>query len=95
MQPIAADDVAAALAELAVGTPVNGTVEIAGPEPIPLDKLAGRFLAANEDPAQVIADIHARYFGTELDDQSLTPGQNPRIGPTRFEDWLADAPARR
>ena len=88
-QPIASDDVAAALAELAVAPPLNGMVEIAGPEKSPMDKLAQKFLAASNDKRQVIADVHARYFGTELNDQSLTPGDNPRIGPTRFEDWLS------
>jgi uncharacterized protein YbjT (DUF2867 family) len=95
VQPIASDDVAAALADIAVGSPVNGTVEVAGPEPFPLDKLASDVLAANKDRRQVIADIHARYFGSVLNDQSLTPGRNPRIGPTRFEDWHARSSARR
>ena len=89
VQPIASDDVAAALADLAVGPPANGVVEVAGPEPFPLDKLARKVLAKNGDRRQVIADIHARYFGMALNDQSLTPGDNPRIGPTRFEDWLS------
>ena len=88
-QPIASDDVAAALAELAVTPPLNGMVEIAGPEKFHMDKLAQNFLAASNDKRQVTADVHARYFGTELNDQSLTPGDNPRIGPTRFEDWLS------
>ncbi len=94
LQPIASDDVAAALADVALGAPVNGTVEIAGPERIPLDELVRRFLRATKDPRQVIADVHARYFGTELNDQSLTPGDNPRIGPTRFEDWLSRSARR-
>jgi uncharacterized protein YbjT (DUF2867 family) len=88
MQPIAADDVAAALADVATNEPVNGTVEVAGPEAIRLDELARRVLSANNDPRQVTADVHARYFGTELDDQSLTPGDHPRLAPTHFEDWL-------
>jgi len=83
------DDVAAALAEVTLGTPVNGTVELAGPERLPLDKLVGRFLIATQDPREVVTDVHARYYGIELNDQSLTPGDNPRIGPTRFEDWLS------
>jgi uncharacterized protein YbjT (DUF2867 family) len=87
-QPIVSDDVAAALAEVAVGAPLNGMVELAGPERVPLDKLVGRFLSATGDPRQVVTDVHARYFGLELNDQSLTPGDNPRIGPTRFDDWL-------
>lgn len=91
VQPIASDDVIAALADLAVGPPVNGIVEVAGPEPFPLDKLAGEVLATNEDNRRVIADVHARYFGIVLNDQSLTPGDNPRIGPTRFVDWLGQS----
>jgi uncharacterized protein YbjT (DUF2867 family) len=94
LQPIASDDVAAALAVLAVAPPVNGMVEVAGPEPLPLDKLARQFLAANGDSRQVIADVHARYFGAELNDQSLTPGEHPRLGPTRFEDWLSHSLVR-
>jgi uncharacterized protein YbjT (DUF2867 family) len=89
MQPIVSDDVAAALADVAGGEPRNGTVELAGPEPIRMDELVRRFLAAKRDPRTVTADAHARYFGTELNDHSLTPGANPRIGPTRFGDWLA------
>jgi uncharacterized protein YbjT (DUF2867 family) len=88
VQPIAPDDVAAALADIAVGVPLNGTIEIAGPERVRLDELIGRFLRATQDPREVVTDVHARYFGTELDDQSLTPGDNPRIGAIRFEDWL-------
>jgi uncharacterized protein YbjT (DUF2867 family) len=87
-QPIASDDVAAALADVTVGAPVNGMVEVAGPERLPLDEFARRFLGANGDTRRVVADVHARYFGAEINDQSLTPGDNPRIGPTRFEDWL-------
>lgn len=94
VQPVASDDVAAALADFAVGPPVNGTVEVAGPEPYPLDKLAREVLAANEDPRQVIADLHARYFGVALDDRSLTPGADARIAPTRFQDWLGSTSAQ-
>jgi uncharacterized protein YbjT (DUF2867 family) len=89
VQPIVSDDVADALADIAVGKPVNGTVEVAGPEGIPLDELVRRYLSANRDARKVTTDVHARYFGTELNDQSLTPGGNPRIGKTRFEDWLS------
>ncbi len=87
-QPIAADDVAAGLADLAAAPPLNGMVEIAGPEPIPLDKIARQVLAAKGDRRQVIADVHARYFGAAVDDRTLRPGDHPRLGPTRFEDWL-------
>jgi uncharacterized protein YbjT (DUF2867 family) len=89
MQPIAADDVAAALTDVAVAQPVNGTVEIAGPEPIRMDELVRRFLSATRDPRKVTTDAHAKYFGTELNDQSLTPGNKPRLGSTRFAEWLS------
>jgi uncharacterized protein YbjT (DUF2867 family) len=90
-QPIAADDVAGALAEIALGAPVNGMVEIAGPERAGLDELVGRFLSATKDPREVITDVDARYYGLVVNDQSLTPGTNPRIGATFFEDWLRRA----
>ncbi|AFL50193.1 uncharacterized protein YbjT (DUF2867 family) [Sinorhizobium fredii] len=92
-QPIASEDVAAALAEVAVAPPVNGTVEVAGPEAIPLDEVVRRFLSATQDTRKVVPDVHARYFGAVLDDKSLTPGKNPRIGAIRFEDWLAQQAA--
>jgi len=88
LQPIGSDDVADAMADVTLGAPLNGTTEIAGPERIPLDELARRYLRATNDPRQVVADVHARYFGTELNDQSLTPGENPRLGSIRFDDWL-------
>ena len=89
VQPIVSDDVADALAKVTLGAPVNATIEIAGPERLRLDELVRRFLSAKQDTRQVVADVHARYFGIDLNDQSLTPGDNPRIGPTRFEDWLS------
>jgi uncharacterized protein YbjT (DUF2867 family) len=92
-QPIAADDVADALAELAVGRPLNGTVEVAGPELYHLDQLGRDVLAASGDRREVIADVRARYYGAVLDDQTLTPGEHPRFGPTRFEDWFRRRPA--
>jgi uncharacterized protein YbjT (DUF2867 family) len=95
MQPIAADDVAAALTGLALAEPLNGTVEIAGPEPIRMDELARRFLSATRDPRKVTADVHAHYFGTQLNDQSLTPGNNARLAPTRFEEWLSRSTAQK
>lgn len=91
VQPEAADDVASALAEVALSAPVNGIVELAGPERFRLDELAQRVLSANHDPRRVMADVRARYFGAVLDDHSLTPGNNPRIALTRFEDWLRRA----
>jgi uncharacterized protein YbjT (DUF2867 family) len=95
MQPIVSDDVADALAEVTLGAPVNGTIEIAGPERLRLDELVRRFLRAKQDARQVVTDAHARYYGIELNDQSLTPGDNPRIGPTRFEDWISRSVAQR
>lgn len=89
VQPIVSDDVVAALADITLGAPVNGTVEVAGPEKFRLDELVRRVLSAKNDTRNVTADVHARYFGTELNDQSLIPGSNPRIGATRFETWLS------
>ena len=89
LQPIAADDVAAVMADVAVKEPVNGMVELAGPQLIPLDELVRQFLRATGDARKVTTDVLTLYFGIELNDQSLTPGDNPRIGPTRFEDWLS------
>ena len=94
MQPIAADDVAAALADVAVAPPLNGTIEVAGPERRPMADLVGTFLRAGHDTRQVIADVHARYFGMALHDRSLVPGENPRVGATRFEEWLVQAAPR-
>jgi uncharacterized protein YbjT (DUF2867 family) len=94
-QPIAADDVAAALTGFALAEPLNGTVEIAGPEPIRIDEFARRFLSATRDPRKVTTDAHAVYFGTELNDQSLTPGDNARLAPTRFEEWLNRSTAQK
>jgi uncharacterized protein YbjT (DUF2867 family) len=89
IQPVAADDVSAVLADLAVGAPVNDVVEVAGPDRFPLDELARKFLAARNDKRQVIADVHAAYFGNELNDRSLVAGDDSRIGPTRFNNWLS------
>ena len=88
MQPIAADDVAAVLAEVAIASPLNGTFELAGPEPIRQDDLVRQFLNATGDARAVITDPRALYYGIAVNDQSLTPGDHPRLGPTRFEDWL-------
>jgi uncharacterized protein YbjT (DUF2867 family) len=89
MQPIAADDVAAAMADVAVAEPLGGTLDVAGPEPIRQDELVRRFLKATGDARTVIADPKALYYGVAVNDQSLTPGDHPRLGPTRFEDWLS------
>src|SRR5262249_25308202 len=89
VQPEAADDVAAALWDAALSEPGNDIVELGGPEQFRLDTLARRVLRANKDERLVETDVHARYFGAELEDHSLTPGRNARIAPTRFEDWLS------
>ena len=92
MQPIAADDVAAQLADVAVSEPKNDMLEIAGPEQIRQDELVRRFLSATGDARKVITDVHARYYGVELNDQSLVPGPNPRLGSIRFAEWLNTPP---
>ena len=88
MQPIAADDVAAAVAEAALAKPLNGTVEVAGPERIRQDELVRQFLSKTGDARTVVADPKALYYGLAMNDQSLTPSDHPRLGPTRFADWL-------
>jgi uncharacterized protein YbjT (DUF2867 family) len=87
-QPMAADDVASAVGRVAMGQPLNGIVEIAGPEQFRFDELIRRSLGARNDPREVIADPHARYFGTELTERSLVPDDYAQLGDTRFEDWL-------
>jgi len=94
IQPIASVDVVAALTDVALAAPVNGTVEVAGPDAMPLDDLAKRFLRVNQDNRKVVPDVNARYFGAVLDDQSLTAGKNARLGAIRFEDWLAQSTTR-
>ncbi|MEU4096795.1 SDR family oxidoreductase [Streptomyces sp. NPDC026673] len=88
-QPIFSDDVAAAVARTAVGTPVNGLVEIAGPDVFQFDELIRDVLAAQNDPRKVVADPHAQYFGSELEDSSLVPGPGAQLAGTRFSDWFA------
>jgi uncharacterized protein YbjT (DUF2867 family) len=89
IQPMAADDVAAAVARVAVGAPVNGTVEVAGPEQFRFDQMIRHGLAARNDPRAVVVDPLARYFGAELAERSLIPGSNARLGAIRFDEWLA------
>ncbi len=96
MQPLAADDVAAALADVAVEPPANGMLEVAGPEALSIAAFVGKALAASGDKRTVVADPQARYFGAALDDLGLKPrNPNPRIGPTRFEEWVSRGAARR
>lgn len=87
-QPLAADDVASAVARTSVGAPLNGIVEVAGPQVFRFDEFIRRGLAARNDPRHVISDAHALYFGTELDERSLLPGDKAQLGAIRFEDWL-------
>src|SRR5262245_16307261 len=89
MQPIAAEDVAAVVAEVALAKPLGGTFDLAGPEPIRQDDLVRQFLKATGDKRTVVTDPNALYYGIKLNDQSLTPDDHPRLGPTRFADWLS------
>jgi uncharacterized protein YbjT (DUF2867 family) len=89
MQPIASDDVAAAMADAALAKPLGGMFDLAGPDAIRQDDLVRQFLTAAGDARTVITDPKALYYGIAVNDQSLVPGDNPRLGPTRFEDWLS------
>ena len=93
-QPMAADDVASAVGRIAVGPPVNGIVEIGGPEQFRLDELVRRRLATLKDTREVIADPHARYSGAEVNDQTLVPGKDAQLGETRFDTWLTQPAAK-
>jgi uncharacterized protein YbjT (DUF2867 family) len=90
-QPIAADDVAKAVARVAVSASVNGIVEIAGPQQFRFDEFIRLGLAARRDPRVVVADPHAHYFGTALSERTLVPGPDARLGEIRFEDWLGNS----
>ena len=92
MQPIVSDDVTAVVANVALAEPLNDIVETAGPDPIRQDELVRQFLEATGDPRKVVTDVRALYYGIEVNDQSLVPGDNPRLGPTHFKDWLASLP---
>ena len=89
IQPVFSGDVAAAVGRTAVGNPVNGTVEVAGPEVFRLDELIRKGLAAKNDPRTVVTDAHAPYFGVQLEEATLLPGPDARIGDNRFADWVA------
>src|ERR1700756_2442219 len=89
MQPMVSDDVAAAVADGALGEPRNAMVEVAGAEKIRQDELVRQFLTATGDPRTVVTDANAGYYGINVNDQSLVPGDNPRLGTTRFEEWLS------
>ena len=88
IQPMAADDVAKALGRIAVGAPLNGTVDVAGPQQFRFDELIRLGLAASNDPREIVVDPHARYFGAELGERSLVPAGDARLGEIRFQDWL-------
>jgi quercetin dioxygenase-like cupin family protein len=89
MQPMVSDDVAAAVADVALGEPMNAMVEVAGPDKIRLDELVRQFLTATGDPRKVVTDANAGYHGIEVNDESLVPGQNPRLGSMHFAEWLS------
>jgi uncharacterized protein YbjT (DUF2867 family) len=91
IQPMAADDIASALGRIATDSPVNGVVEIGGPEQFRLDELVRRCLAAFQDPREVISDPHARYYGIQVSERALVPDNGARLGETRFGDWLIHA----
>ena len=93
-QPMSADDVASAVGKIAVGPPVNGTFEIGGPEQFRVDELVRRRLASLKDPREVVADPNARYAGAKLSERTLVPGNNARLGETRFETWLTQPAAQ-
>src|SRR5215468_9815159 len=91
IQPMAADDVATAVVRIAIGSPVNGTVEVGGPEQFRLDELVRRGLAARKDPREVVADPEARYYGIAVSEKTVIPGNDARLGKTTFETWLAQS----
>src|SRR6185369_11689609 len=89
IQPMAADDVAKAVARVAVGAPLNSTVDVAGPQQFRFDELIRQGLRARNDTREVVADPHARYFGAELGERSLVPAGDARLGEIRLEEWLS------
>ncbi len=93
-QPIAAADVASAVCRVALDSPLNGTVEVAGPEVFRFDEFIRQNLRASNDPREVVTDPHARYWGSELSERSLVPDEGARLGETRFADWLRQSTLR-
>jgi uncharacterized protein YbjT (DUF2867 family) len=94
IQPMAAADVASAVGRIASGAPANGMVEVGGPEKFHLDELARQGLAANKDPREVVADPKARYYGVDIGERTLLPGDGAQLGETRFETWLNQSAAK-
>jgi len=95
IQPMAADDVAGAVARIAMGSPLNSTVEVGGPEKFRLDELVRRGLAAWNDPRKVVYDPHARYYGIAVSERTLVPDDDAQLGETRFETWFTQPAAKR
>ena len=89
IQPMAADDVASAVCRIALGAPVNRTIEIGGPETFRFDELIRRGFAARKDPRQVVADPHARYYDIAVKERTLIPENNAQLGNIRFDEWLS------
>jgi uncharacterized protein YbjT (DUF2867 family) len=87
-QPIAADEVVEALADIVLGTPLNATTDVAGPVRMPMSEFIRYYLNVTEDSRQLVVDEHTLYFGAQLNDESLVPGENPRLGRIKFEDWF-------
>jgi uncharacterized protein YbjT (DUF2867 family) len=94
IQPMAADDVASAVAGIATGSPVKGTIEVGGPEKFHLDELVRRGLAAWKDPREVVTDSHGRYYGIEVKERTLVPEDDAMLGKIRFDDWLTQSAAK-
>lgn len=89
IQPISSEDVATAVADVALGAPLNKTIEVAGPEKFQLDDLVRKYMNQNKDPRKVVTDPNATYYGIKLNDQSITPGKNPRLGKIRYDEWIS------
>ena len=95
IQPMAADDVAAAVCNVTLAAPLHNTIEIAGPQPLRFEDFVREWLRSLGDQRAVVADPHARYFGAQLNERTLLPGDGAQLGPTRFDDWLSHrAPGR-
>jgi len=92
IQPMSSEDVADAMHDATIAAPINGMIETAGPDRMPLTELVQMFLTHRQDPRKIVPDPKARYFGVELNDQTLVPGDNPRLGKIRFADWLKSQP---